>query len=255
MFVGFWIPAEWKAFQESHPVFVEKIPLLFETSHKFFRRKVPASAPYADKAVFHLGMLCFEDFKEILLLCANGFGIGGQKTLRGLYEKTITADYLSTHPDEAKKFVAYTWVYMKRDLYHAKNEYERETMDPEFIAHVMKEYDRVKKDFLKPGTTKPRMSWTELSVKAMGKKAKSTMANWYYSCYFLPTQQIHSTISSYFFKIKGSRRIRRYVLLYGAAKRRGNPCCQKFASLNAKRTPAPRRAFRLGHGRRVNGTR
>jgi len=202
MFVGFGVPAEWRVFQQSYPEFVEKVPLLFKTSSKVFRRKVPASASYASKAVFHLGMLCFEDFKEILLLCANGFGIGGQKILRGLYEKTITADYLSTHPDEAKKFVDYTWVYMKRDLYHAKNEYERETMDLKFIAHVMKEYDRVKKDFLKPGTTKARTSWTELTVEAMGKEAKSTMANWYYSCYFLPTQQIHSTIGAIFSRLK-----------------------------------------------------
>ena len=87
MFTGFGIPTEWESFQRSHPIFVEKVPLLFETSHKVFRRKVPASASYADKAVFHLGMLCFEDFKEILLLCANGFGIGGPKDPKGLVRK------------------------------------------------------------------------------------------------------------------------------------------------------------------------
>ncbi|MFY9619460.1 MAG: DUF5677 domain-containing protein [Pyrinomonadaceae bacterium] len=202
MFTGFGISTEWESFQMSHSVFVEKVRLLFETASKVFRRKVPASASYADKAVFHLGMLCFEDFKEILLLCANGFGIGGQKILRGLYEKTITTDYLSAFPDAAQNFVDYTWVYMKRDLLHAKNEFGEETLDPGFIGHVMKEYDRVKDQFLNPRTGKPRTSWTELSVEAMSKKVNNPLANWYYTCYFLPSQQIHSTIGAVYSRLK-----------------------------------------------------
>src|SRR5437660_9185304 len=121
MFVGFGLPAEWEKFQESYPVFVEKIPLLFETFKKVFSRKITSSTPSVDKLVFHIGMLCLEDFKEILVLCANGFGVGGQKILRGLYEKTVHADYLSTHPDEADKFLDYFWVHMKKDLNHLKN--------------------------------------------------------------------------------------------------------------------------------------
>src|SRR5436305_1917321 len=46
MFMGFGIPTEWESFQKSHAVFVEKVPLLFETSNRVFRRKVPASASY-----------------------------------------------------------------------------------------------------------------------------------------------------------------------------------------------------------------
>ena len=124
MFIGFGNIPEWNAFEESYPVFVEKIPFLFHTCQKVFRRKVSGSSASADKIVFHLGMLCVEDFKEILLLCANGLGIGGQKILRGLYEKTINADYLSSRPEEADKFLDYFWVHTKKDLNHLRNVYK-----------------------------------------------------------------------------------------------------------------------------------
>lgn len=207
MFIGFGNPVEWKAFHNAHPVFVEKVPLLFKTFHKVFKRKVPASAPRADALVLHLGMLCVEDFKEILVLCANGFGIGGQKILRGLYEKTITADYLSTHPDEAIKFLDYFWVHLKKDLNHLKLVYKRDIHEPGFTENVMKEYEKVKDQFIEPlckncGTTKPQMSWTRLNVEAMGKAAKSPMADWYHTCYFLPTMQTHTTMGAIFSRLK-----------------------------------------------------
>lgn len=125
-----------------------------------------------------------------------------QKILRGLYEKTITADYLSAFPDAAQKFVDYTWVYMKRDLHHAKKEFKGEVLDPEFIAHVMQEYARVKDQFVNPRTGKPRTSWTELSVEAMADKVNNPLSNWYYTCYFLPSQQIHSTIGAVYSRLK-----------------------------------------------------
>lgn len=207
MFVGFGTPAEWKTFQEAYSVFVEKIPFLFKTFQKVFGRKIDKSAPNVDRLVFHLGMLCVEDFREILLLCANGYGVGGQKILRGLYEKTINADYLSTHPDEADKFLDYFWVHMKKDINHQKVAYKGDVSDPEVIEEVMREYDRVKDKFIEPlckkcGTTRPQMSWTRLSVEAMGKAAESPMAGWYHSCYFLPTLQTHTTMGAIFSRLK-----------------------------------------------------
>lgn len=205
MFVGFGIPAEWQAFEESYPLFVEKVPSLFKTCKKVFTRKVAAGEPVADKLVLHLGMLCVEDFKEILLLSANGFGIGGQKILRGLYEKAVTADYISKHPDEALRFLDYFWVHMKKDLSHMNKSYE--DSDPELFALVMKHYEEVKGQFMqtdckKCKTKKQQISWTKLNVEDMAKAADSQLARWIHSCYFLPTLQTHSTMGSIFSRLK-----------------------------------------------------
>ena len=45
-----------------------------------------------DRVLFWLGNVCREDFSEILLLAANGYGIGALKLFRGLYERVVTLD-------------------------------------------------------------------------------------------------------------------------------------------------------------------
>jgi hypothetical protein len=207
MFVGFGIPGEWKVFQKAHPVLVQKIPSFFGTCDKIFQRKIVGSSPSADKVVFHLGMLCVEDFREILLLCANGFGVGGQKLLRGLYEKAITADYLSAHPEEGDKFFDYQWVHLKKDINHQKNLYKEHITNEDIVAEILREYDLVKDDYMevlckKCGTTKPQMSWTKLSTEALGIKSESLIAEMYHPCYFLPTLQTHSTMGAIFSRLK-----------------------------------------------------
>lgn len=206
MFIGFGDPAEWRAFQEAHSVFVERVPSLFRTFQTIFRRKIDKSAPNADRIVFHLGMLGLEDFKEILLLCANGHGVGGQKILRGLYEKTVTADYISTHPGEADKFLDYFWIHMKKDINHQKNVYKNHVLSPG-EEHIIEEYEKVKDLFIEPlckkcGTSRPQMSWTKLDVASMAKAAKSPIADWYYSWYFLPTLQTHTTMGAIFTRLR-----------------------------------------------------
>ncbi len=39
---------------------------------------------------------------EILLLAGNGYGVGAQKLLRGLYGAAVTARYISQHPEKAE---------------------------------------------------------------------------------------------------------------------------------------------------------
>ncbi|HEY1946693.1 MAG TPA: DUF5677 domain-containing protein [Bryobacteraceae bacterium] len=63
-----------------------------------------------DKVLIWMGRLCFEDFSEILLLCANGYGVGAFKLLRGMYERVVTTEYLRIHPDEVDDYIAYGWV-------------------------------------------------------------------------------------------------------------------------------------------------
>lgn len=52
-----------------------------------------------------LARAAFEDFGELLILAGNGLGFGATKTLRSLYERTVTAAYIGTKPSEAEIFV------------------------------------------------------------------------------------------------------------------------------------------------------
>ncbi|MEP6719724.1 MAG: hypothetical protein ABJB21_11295 [bacterium] len=54
----------------------------------------------------------------------------------------------------------------------------------------------------KCGTIRPQMSWTKLSIEAMGKAANSLIADLYHQCYFLPTMQTHTTMGAIFSRLK-----------------------------------------------------
>ena len=101
--IGFGLPNEWEIFIKTHPVLISKLEILFDKLHKVFIREIQTEGP-ADRVVFFLGRLCVEDFMGVLLLCGNGYGVGGLKLLRGLYERAVTAGYIAKNPNEAKIF-------------------------------------------------------------------------------------------------------------------------------------------------------
>lgn len=96
-------PAEREHFINTHERFFERLGNLQAALHAAFV-KVDARLEMVDIVVLSLGNLCVDDFSEILLLCANGFGNGALKILRGLYEKLVEARYLHMHPEEADAF-------------------------------------------------------------------------------------------------------------------------------------------------------
>jgi hypothetical protein len=64
----------------------------------------------AARIVFFFGHLAIQDFQELLMLCANGYGYGALKILRGLYEKTVTAMYISKNPEQVIDYADYMFI-------------------------------------------------------------------------------------------------------------------------------------------------
>ena len=44
-----------------------------------------------DLIFYTLGRMAVDDFSELVVLAGNGWGIGALKTLRGMYERIVTA--------------------------------------------------------------------------------------------------------------------------------------------------------------------
>jgi hypothetical protein len=95
-----------------------------------------------------LGRICVEDFNEILLLAGNGYGIGAQKILRGMYERAVTSADILANPDTAAPFLDYHKVHAYRAYNHAMKLGE---FAPKFTAEGAKKisgsYDAVKGQF------------------------------------------------------------------------------------------------------------
>lgn len=204
--VGF--PKEWDDFFKSHPNWAKKYKALHSTLEKIFIREFePENA--ADKVVFFLGRLCVEDFNEIFLLCANGYGLGGLKILRGLYERTVTAGYISKCPNEAELFLEYHFIHKRKMLNHAKKFFGNieDQVDSKEIEDTEQQYRKFKDKFNEPickkcKTYRIRFSWSSLDLLSMAKKAELNLDDLYFPGYFFPTLQTHATPSSLMSRLK-----------------------------------------------------
>lgn len=202
--VGF--PKEWDNFFKLHPGWAGSYKAIHSTLKKIFIRKFsPENA--ADKVVFFTGRLCVEDFNEIFLLCANGYGFGALKILRGLYERTVTAGYISKNPQEAELFLEYHFVHKGKMLNHAKTFFGdlKDQIDPKDIEDTEKKYKLYKEKYREPlckkcGTYRTQISWSKLDLLSMAKKAE--MDSLYFPGYFFPTLQTHATPSSLMSRMK-----------------------------------------------------
>jgi hypothetical protein len=115
----FGFPDEWAAFEGQHAKFLEALDALTETINCVKCRTFHNSCP-ADEIVFFLGSVVSEDFTEVWLLAGNGLGTGAMKVLRGMYERTVTAAYISKFPEQVKPFSDYGQIAHRRLLNHAK---------------------------------------------------------------------------------------------------------------------------------------
>ena len=96
--IGF--PDEVRAFGTRHQRFFDNFDTLKRALERAFVRDIKGSG--ADPIIFYLGWRCLDDFWEILLLAANGYGLGATAHLRGMFERVVTAAYLHIEPDAAE---------------------------------------------------------------------------------------------------------------------------------------------------------
>lgn len=198
----FGFPDEWAKFQDCFPEFLKAFDALAATMNKVRVRTFEPQST-ADETVFFLASLVYEDFTEVWLMAGNGLGTGALKALRGLYERAVTAAYISQYPDEAKCFWKYWPIPHRKLLSHARElhglVFLESVLGPDHIKTVEDEYRKVKDDFQetlcpKCKLTRTMFSWSKLGLPAMAKKAGYGLEHCYYNAYATPTQQGHSTV-------------------------------------------------------------
>jgi len=207
----FGFPDEWAKFQERFPAFLKAFDALAGTMNKVrIRAFTPRTHP-ADLTVFFLASLVSEDFAEVWVMAGNGLGTGALKVLRGMYERAVTAAYISQFADEAKRFWKYSSIPHRKLLNHAKElhglAFLETVLGADHVKTVEREYQRVKDDFQETlckrcNLTRTMMSWSKLGLPAMAKKAGYGFEHCYYNGYAIPTQQAHSTVLAVTARVK-----------------------------------------------------
>jgi hypothetical protein len=188
---------EWRDFEARNRRFTEHLPKLKATVESAFRRDVEVKTT-ADLVVLTSGLLCAEDFGEILLLCGSGYGIGGLKLLRSMYEHAVTGHYIHDHPEKADSFVGYSAVQEGKRADRILEEYEG-ILSADRISLFEAASKRGKAarqdcmvtDCEKCGTKRLNNTWG-LDLVSMAREVKGLKAM-VVECYFDPLAHAHGT--------------------------------------------------------------
>lgn len=196
---GFGSPDEWQSFIERHKLYFDRFSNLKRTLEATFLRELSASEP-VDRIVFYLGRLCVEDFMEIQLLCGNGYGIGGLKLLRGMYERAVTASYLHLNPDEAEAFLDFYWVAQRKEIQALKLTFGKDVLPSDKVKESEENFERVRGNFeitdcKKCGTTRLNHTWSKLDFVSMAYQV-GDLGQFIVPAYYFPTRQAHSTVGA-----------------------------------------------------------
>ncbi len=160
----------------------------------------------ADVAVFYLGRLCTEDFNEILLLCANGYGTGAMKILRGMYERVVTGRHLHSHPEDVKDFLGFYWINAYKVARAIEDVFGEGQLSAEKMAELKLMRDQLIShyevtDCKKCATKRTSHTWSKLDFVSMARATQPT-GNRIVDAYYLPMEQCHSTAASIASRLK-----------------------------------------------------
>ena len=207
MHLGFANYPEWERFNTNFPCFVDKQPFLEALRDKMFVRKIHPTHQ-ADYIIYGLGRVCVEDFEQILNLCGNGFGMGAMQLLRSMYERQVTAAFISKYPNEWDAFATYDAIHTRKLVQQFKVVYEdapailNSIVSEEEQAKIDEQKQQVKRSFMKTKCRKCKteelmFSWNKLDVGTMaGSGHQPALKDLFPYSYFLPLLMSHSTFKS-----------------------------------------------------------
>ena len=190
--------------------FVELLPLAFPDLHL---------AQPADRVIYMLARTCAEDFQEILLLCGNGYGIGAEKLLRGLYERAVTLVYLHHHPEQAEDFLDYNKVANHKLLAAVEDSMGKDVFSAQQKKNIEREFQEVRDRFLVTvcetcDTRRLNHTWSKLDFVSM---ARTTGELWklLVPAYYSGVREGHSTIASIFSRLDAIAAMSHQELIFG----------------------------------------
>ncbi len=188
--VEFGRPEEREHFINIHVRFFERFDNLQAALYAAFV-KVNAPLDKIDIVVLALGNICVDDFSEILLLCANGFGNGSLKILRGMYEKLVVARYLHIHPEEVDAF----WNFHAVKLSKMQFADILKKIDPDG-----KQLDQFKVAPKRGGRKRLQSSWTKKDFVCMANEVG--LGEHVRNAYYLPLEFAHPSVHSILTKLE-----------------------------------------------------
>jgi Family of unknown function (DUF5677) len=221
--VVFGYAEEWRAFGTRHPEFLRRFPNIEKAIDTAFQRTWH-STELLDRVLYFLGRLVVEEFMEVLLLCANGYGIGAQKLVRGMYERAVTARYLRDHPDEVDNYLAFHKVVDHKLLKAVQSSIGRDVFSKAHAEEIERDFEEVKQRFMVPDcetckTSRLNHTWSRRDLVSMARMS-GDLGKLIVPAYYLPTREAHSTIGAIFSRLDAEAAEREDELIFDSAAQR-----------------------------------
>jgi limonene-1,2-epoxide hydrolase len=195
--VRFGNPAEWQAFAERLPRFLDRWARLQAALVAAFTRSLE-NANRDEVVLFFLGYRCAEDFLEIMLLCGNGEGHAAQKLLRTMFEHVVTLKYLHQNRDQIDAYFNYRHVTMFKQAQAVRRFWGPTGITTEQIAGVTARYEAVKNNYKNKkcancGHAEMAIAWSPVPLPDMADKVG--LGQLVPAAYYEPLLEAHPSIA------------------------------------------------------------
>lgn len=187
------------AFDQRHPHWQVVMTRLHGVINLAFTRTHGVMANAIDRFVYFYGNLVAEDFMEVFLMAANGYGFGAMKLLRSMYEHAVTLKYLHEHPDELQAFFDFDRVQQYKLVKQIIDTFGEDALHPDTISTTEQEYAEVKDEFMVKSCKSKTCSeqrvghtWSKLDFVSMAKRT-GALGTLIVPDYFVPLRHAHST--------------------------------------------------------------
>jgi hypothetical protein len=158
--------------------------------------------------LFFLGSRCADDFREILLLAANGFGWGATAHLRGMFERSVTVAYIHENPASVADFIDYEYIRRWKVLRAIEQTFGVSPENEAAKLQLKSNFDRVRDRFMVPdcevcNTKRLNHTWSRLDIVSMTAQLRQRkLTSLVVPGYYLPLGQAHSTFASMALRVR-----------------------------------------------------
>jgi hypothetical protein len=182
---------EFDVFTEAHPRFMAALDQIAAGYTDLFTAIEDLEGSEERRVNYLLLGASYTEFEETLVLAVNGYGSGATKLLRGLYERTVTVQYLMKHPNKVQQFIDYTKVHWKKLLIEGDTNGIGKHLSEKRRKEIQAEFAEVEKQFTetvcKCGKTRLQGSWTKKPVPSQARELSEMLGTLCFQGYLIPT--------------------------------------------------------------------
>jgi hypothetical protein len=169
--VQFGYPEFWPTIYAQHSAFFSAATEIEQLANDMFKLAEARATQPVQKLVYLLARITTIGFWDVLLLAANGSGVGAMKIGRGLFESSVQAEYLRRNPTEADDYVDFGRVlaWRRYEWLLKESPAEASKISLAKAEGLRDEYQRVKPKF-EDSKGRVRLQWSKKTIAQMARE-------------------------------------------------------------------------------------